>query len=261
MTPGDLPTLQALWLTCFHERKNAAKLFFSRNLTDTHGYVAADNGEIIAAVYLIDVTLCGKPAHYLCGAATLPAYRGQGVMHRLLAFALDDAARRGDGYSVLLPADDGLYRFYAAQGYVPCGAVCYRDFTTAGAAFCAAPPPVWSALQQSSGGAHALQWGEDFFRFARRYYACYGADSLQTPHAAAIFEQDGTRAEVFYAAYDSFEELKAALAAGGIVRFGMAGSAANPDLAGCAPQRCGMVRVLHPGLAVPANVYIGITLD
>ena len=56
-------------------------------------------------------------------------------------------------------------------------------------------------------------------------------------------------------------ELKAALAAAGIAQFGMAGSAANPDLAGCTPQRCGMVRTLQTGLTVPKEVYIGITLD
>ena len=259
--PGDLPLLQSLWLTCFHEKENAAVLFFNRNLSDTHGYVAEENGALIAAVYLIDCTLCGKPAHYLCGAATLPDCRGRGVMHALLAFALDDAKKRGDAYSVLLPADDGLYAFYGAQGYVPCGAVCYGDFTTGGAAYGEAQPPTWRCLQQSSGGEHALVWGADFWKFARGYYACYGAQSLQTAHAAAIYEQDGTRAEVFYAAYDSFEELKAALAAAGIAQFGMAGSAANPDLAGCTPQRCGMVRTLQTGLTVPKEVYIGITLD
>ena len=113
----DVPQLSDLWLACFEDTPQAVKLFFERNKSDLHGYAATEDGAVIAAVYLIDCTLNGRQAHYLCGAATLPSHRKRGVMSALIDYALGDAAARGDSFSVLLPANDGLYRFYARLGY------------------------------------------------------------------------------------------------------------------------------------------------
>ncbi len=114
----DLPALKALWLTCFEEDERAAELFFERTMSFTHAYKATENGEFIAAVYLVGCTLNGRQAHYLCGAATRPDCRNRGVMSGLIRFALDDAKNRGDVFSVLFPADEGLYRFYSRLGYL-----------------------------------------------------------------------------------------------------------------------------------------------
>ena len=107
MLPNDVETLKRLWLKCFYDKEEATELFFKRNKNYTHGYVAADGDIIVSAVYLIDCNLCGKSAHYLCGAATLPEYRNRGIMTELIKFALADAQKRGDCYSVLLPANEG----------------------------------------------------------------------------------------------------------------------------------------------------------
>ena len=42
---------------------------------------------------------------------------GFGIMAALIGHALKDAADRGDRYSLLLPADEPLYRYYARFGY------------------------------------------------------------------------------------------------------------------------------------------------
>ena len=255
---GDIERLISLWLCCFDEKEEAARLFFERNISYLHGYAAVEDERIIAAVYLIDCFLCGKPAHYLCGAATLPEYRGRGIMTALVEYALDDAEKRGDCYSVLTPADNGLYRFYSRLGYVDYSAVCRREFLT--------------IYRETSGGEPDLQrlqrcnkdnfllWNNDFINFAEAYYGCYGVKTLKNEHVFALFESDDENAEVLYAIYDSFKELKILLYAEGIRRFALTGSALNPDFEGCEPVRCGMIKPLGCSEEIK-NVFIGLTLQ
>lgn len=258
VNPTDVPALLRLWLNCFDEQEKAAKLFFERNLSYTHAYLAADGATVVAAVYLISCTLCGKPAHYLCGAATKPSHRGRGVMSSLIEYALKDAARRGDCYSVLLPANDGLYRFYARLGYQPC-------CTSAALKLESIPgKPVPGApdlhqLQRCNEDKFLL-WNNNFISFAREYYACYGAKSAESKNAFALFEQNGDSADVFYAIYNDIKELKMLMNQHGVRRFTLTGSAQNPLFRDCAAQTRGMLRPLC-GSVVLDNVYIGITLS
>lgn len=263
ITEGDVPRLTALWLRCFSDTEEAVQLFFERNLLNIHGYLAEEDGALIAAVYLVGCTLCGKPAHYLCGAATAQEHRGRGVMTSLIGFALQDAARRGDAYSVLLPADEGLYRFYGRLGYTAVGAVCRRELDTDGVS-AAEPPagePRFEALQRRCHHDKFLLWNKEYIRFARDYYACYGAEVGESERLFALYEREGDRAEVFYAVYDSIEELKATLRARGVRRFALTGCAENPLFGGCTPQVCGMAKALQPNAPLPGRVYIGLTLS
>lgn len=258
----DVPRLLNLWLTCFPEKEEAAKLFFERNLSFTHGYLAADGNRIVAALYLVDCSLCGLPAHYLCGAATMPDYRRRGIMTALIGSALADAAYRGDCYSVLLPADDGLYSYYAGLGYIPNGVECVREFTT-GESFSVQGGSEKSDLLQMQ-QCHKdkfLYWNKNYIEFAADYYACYGVKSVQNGLCFALYEQDGERAEVLYAIYNDFNELKKLLNRQGVLSFSLAGSPGNPLFHDCRQQTCGMVRSLRTGLAEPDSVYIGLTLS
>ena len=113
----DIPALMELWLCCFEEKPQAAELFFERTMSFTRAYKATVGERLAAALYCVACTLNGKPAHYLCGVATHPDFRRRGIMRQLMEYALADAEKRGDAYSVLFPADEGLYRFYEKLGY------------------------------------------------------------------------------------------------------------------------------------------------
>jgi predicted acetyltransferase len=54
---------------------------------------------------------------YICGAATLPAFRGRGIMGELLSDSFDEMKQRGDSFSSLIPASDSLYSYYERFGY------------------------------------------------------------------------------------------------------------------------------------------------
>ena len=258
---SDLPSLAALWLRCFEEKEEAVKLFFERNLSNTHAYLAEDGGTAIAAVYLIGCQLVGKSAHYLCGAATDPAYRHRGVMTALIEFALRDAARRGDCYSALLPANDGLYRFYARLGYKEGAAVCCKELSTEPSQRRFSSSFDWEELQRRCGGDKFLLWNNKTIRFASKYYACYGVQVLQNERLLALYEQDGDRAEVFYAIYRHLEELKDLLCRRGVRRFLLNGGTGNPDLEDCEPLVCGMLKPLQKDLPELSGVWIGLTLS
>ena len=259
---ADVPQLTALWLDSFPEKEEAAKLFFERNLSNAHSYLAEENDTVIAAVYLLDTTICDRQAHYLCGAATRRDCRGRGVMTALLNFALGDAAARGDWWSVLLPANEGLYRFYGRLGYQALGAVCQKTFDTAPSTLpTGGGTPDRETLQRSCGGDKFLLWNKNEIDFAAAYYSCYGVSILQTERAFALWEQDGSYADVFYAVYRDMEELKGLLFRAGVRRFTLTGSAGNPDLAGCEPLRCGMVKPLRTDVPPLENVWIGLTLN
>lgn len=69
------------------------------------------------ALSLGEVTL---PAGYVLAVCTHPDHRGKGIMRPLLQEALRREKARGDVVSVLLPAEEWLYRYYTSVGgYAP----------------------------------------------------------------------------------------------------------------------------------------------
>ena len=60
------------------------------------------------------------PAGYVVAVCTHPDHRGKGIMRPLLHEALRREKARGDVVSVLLPAEEWLYRYYSSTGgYAP----------------------------------------------------------------------------------------------------------------------------------------------
>lgn len=259
-TDRDLPALKNIWLSCFEEREDAAELFFKRNKSHFHAYACEADGKLVSALYLIDCSLNGDRAHYLCGAATLPAYRGKGYISALIQYALDDAKQRGDRFSLLLPASDPLYGFYDRFGYLPSCTVKSAALDTAAERNADGGSPDLQKLQTDCFRQNFLLWDDAFIRFAASYYGCYGAQTVQSENAFAIYQPDGDSAEVYYAIFSDIEELKALLAAERIRRFSLTATADSPLFEGEIKKPFGMILPLH-GDTIPANVYIGITLQ
>ena len=259
-TDRDLPQLKKIWLSYFEEKEEAAELFFERNKGSFHAYVCEEDNRLVSALYLIDCALNGEKAHYLCGAATMPEYRGRGIVSALIAYALDDAKRRGDRFSLLFPASDSLYGFYAKFGYQPSCSVKIAELDTATERKLCGGSPDLSVLQPKHSMDSSLIWNEDFIRFAADYYGCYGAKTAQSADAFAIFQPDGDFSEVYYALYSDIEALKVLLADQGIQRFRLTAAAGDSLLKGEIKKPYGMILPLC-GDQAPEDVYIGITLQ
>jgi GNAT superfamily N-acetyltransferase len=113
--------ITALWLSCFAERREAVDLFFAYHFHPKDTLVLKVNECIVAMVHMLPgeiLTETGRlQAHYIYAAATDKALRGQGLMGELMARSAAEGAARGDHYAFLLPADPGLYDFYAKHGF------------------------------------------------------------------------------------------------------------------------------------------------
>jgi hypothetical protein len=112
-----------LWQVCFNEPVRFPRYFMNNIFSPENCLVYQTGGTIAAAVHLVPAQIVADgsiaQAHYIFAAATLQQYRSRGYMASLLAYAAIAGARRGDRFSAVLPADDGLIRYYAAQGYQP----------------------------------------------------------------------------------------------------------------------------------------------
>lgn len=268
---GDIRELKKLWLSCFEDSRGAAELFFERNKNTYHAYAATADGKIVSALYLIDCKLGGENAHYLCGAATLPEYRKRGIMSALIEYSLNDAKSRGDCFSVLLPANAELYRFYSAHGYRTSCAVSVARITREqllvreGLDLPADEHQSFDCdfedLQSGFKKNNFLYWNNNYIRFAIDYYACYGVKTVYSKNALAIFEEENGVCNVFYTIYNDIKELKFLLLSNTEAKyFVIFGKCGEEFFDNSKKEKYGMARALS-SKSLPNDIYIGITLD
>lgn len=72
-----------------------------------------------------DACVSGEPtqhdsikALYLCGLSTVEEHRGRGIMSRMIERMNERAAQRGYAFTFLIPASDGLRKYYSDRGYI-----------------------------------------------------------------------------------------------------------------------------------------------
>lgn len=110
-----------LWEQCFDDEKAFVDFYFSRIYKDEYTYLSYVGDRAVSHVealpYLLSFQGDRYPIHYISGACTLAEFRGQGLMQQLMAAALQDRAEKGDDLSFLIPANEGLFDFYAKMGY------------------------------------------------------------------------------------------------------------------------------------------------
>jgi len=109
-----------LWHSSF-EADAGVEYFFNYRFQPENCLVYTIGGKVASMLHMLPlqiVTAEGPvPAHYIYAAATLPDYRGQGLMARLLSAAAHVGEWRGDSHSVLLPSEPSLYQYYGRHGY------------------------------------------------------------------------------------------------------------------------------------------------
>ena len=263
---GDIDELKNLWLSCFEDSEEATRLFFERNKNTYHAYTAILDSKIVSALYLIDCKLGGENAHYLCGAATLPEYRKRGIMSALIEYSLNDAKSRGDRFSVLLPANAELYRFYSAHGYRTCCSVRRAEIKRCEleaerGALMRTDTSDFEQMQSGFKKNNFLYWNNNYIRFAIDYYACYGAKTVFNQNALAVFEEEDGVCNVFYTIYNDLKELKSLLLNNTEAKhYVISGKCGEEFFDNSKKEKYGMARALS-SKPLPNDIYIGITLD
>ena len=258
---NDIPQLKALWISVFEEEKTAVDCFFDCNKNDFAMYCVKDSSKIVSALYLLPTLLNGQKAHYLCGAATLKEYRSNGIMGRLIEYALSDAHKNGDKYSLLLPANENLYHYYSKFGYTQdCSAnritlTRAQMKTDAIAKVCAEID--YEKIQKNCYKSNFLLWNNKFIEFAKNYYGFYGVKFVCSENSFALVSEDDGYADVFYSIYSDFEELNSLLLANFTSeKFVFTGKFENAKT-----EKYGMIKPLDENVEVLNDVYIGLTLN
>lgn len=120
--PSDVPGLKTLWAVCFGDDDAYIDRFFEDLFLPEYMAVCAENDEPVSMVAFLPCTLRAPsgdaPCAYLYAMATHPRYQGRGVGQKLLRFAYN-YARENQGWTglTLVPADQGLFHFYAKTDY------------------------------------------------------------------------------------------------------------------------------------------------
>lgn len=110
-----------MWKACFNDSEEFIDLYFSEVYKNENTLIYFDEGKAVASLQMLpyQFTFCGVeiPISYISGACTYPEYRNQGYMGKLLLAAFEKIQQREIPLSLLIPAEEWLYTYYAKYGY------------------------------------------------------------------------------------------------------------------------------------------------
>ncbi len=115
-------SLSVLWNKVFGDDYSFIDLIFNKEYDSSIlCFAELDNEKAVSAFYLIKNELKFENAifngYYLYAAATLPEYRGKGLMSDLIRQAQTYCRQQGADYISLVPSQESLYNYYSALGF------------------------------------------------------------------------------------------------------------------------------------------------
>ncbi|NLA83434.1 MAG: GNAT family N-acetyltransferase [Clostridiales bacterium] len=118
---NEIAKIRYIWEYCFDDTPEFVDFYFSTCFLPDNTLVFENNRQIQSCLQLLPYTIflrCKKfPVSYIVGVATLPEYRGQGVIRLLLKEAGRILEVRSNYISILLPFQ---YEFYRKYGWEVC---------------------------------------------------------------------------------------------------------------------------------------------
>lgn len=113
MNNEDSPQAEAMWRDIFEESPAFASYYFEKRFRPEHAFGAFDGDMLVAMVHgrPTEIMIDGKPypALLVAGVSTLPAYRKQGLMHKLMSLLIEHAKSSGFSCCYLHPVTESLY--------------------------------------------------------------------------------------------------------------------------------------------------------
>lgn len=114
---SDLPQLVRLFVQAFGGSERFAQMTMEQFAGFENVFVSEQDGGLAASLCAVPVTLKGMPGVYLYGVCTDERWRGQQIMTGLMKFTCDTLEAEGARFAVLIPANAGLFNFYAKRGF------------------------------------------------------------------------------------------------------------------------------------------------
>lgn len=121
-TESATPQLKRLWQETFGDSPEYVDLLYSLYYNPRLCLHEERNGKIVASLTGVPYSFSSGSGEdmrgvYLCGLATRPEYRRQGIMQNLIAEEENRAFHSGYRFTFLIPADDHLRLYYQKMGY------------------------------------------------------------------------------------------------------------------------------------------------
>ncbi|MGN0571362.1 MAG: GNAT family N-acetyltransferase [Candidatus Fimenecus sp.] len=203
----DKSALYALWMQAFGDSKDTIDAFFHLCYTPENTLVAETDGQMRAALYLLENQLqIGENiyrAAYIYAAATEQSYRKNGLMSALLQYAAETVAQRQIDFLFLTPAEDGLFRYYGKRGFQSAFAkqilcVSRADLlnvvqNTACAESGACPEAV--SREMTLQGVPHIVWSDAVLQFDGFLRKTYGVQTLCLSQSFAVYETEDDTVE------------------------------------------------------------------
>lgn len=115
--------MEDLFEYTFGDSKEYVELVFDNYFHPDFVEYEERDGKIIAALLAIPYEFGNNKNRikgvYLCGLSTLPAYRRQGIMGRMIDRIGEKMKTRGFSFMFLIPANEGLIRYYSVHQFHP----------------------------------------------------------------------------------------------------------------------------------------------
>ncbi len=114
-------SLKKLWADTFGDNEEYINLLFDYDYTPAECFAEISDGEVISVLYLLKGHIVAEgnafEGRYLYAAATDVKHRGKGIMAKLIKEAQEYVKKNKLSFICLVPADEGLYGYYARFGF------------------------------------------------------------------------------------------------------------------------------------------------
>lgn len=112
-TEKDFDFVKHSWSVCFDDPPEFVDWNFEYNYSAENTVIAEYGGECASVLQLMPYSMtvgeAELSARYVSGVATLPEFRGKGLVRDLFGFAIPEMQRMGADVSLLIPAVEGMY--------------------------------------------------------------------------------------------------------------------------------------------------------
>ena len=196
----DQREVQKIWKTCFGDPNDYIHFFIKYHLPLERCLAYKKDGKIVSMLFLLP-SRCfyqGKeyPVQYVYAAATLPAFRKQGLMERLLAYTREIAQHSQMLFTCLKPANEDLYRYYGKFGYCTAFHTTHLSITyqeeVANLSFKSASADELFALREQSFPV-GLRWDREMFAFVLRDWQMANGEYLLFQDGYCLARTDGSK--------------------------------------------------------------------
>ncbi|MBQ3394550.1 MAG: GNAT family N-acetyltransferase [Oscillospiraceae bacterium] len=195
----DLEQVRKLWSDRFEDGTPGFADFLFSSVKNEDIYIAEQDGNVLAMLISMATLEYGtRKGFYLYSACTARDHENEGLMHRLVPFALKEERKKGRDFCVLVPGEDSLYDFYRDMGFttltwlrraeieIPKNIWQNADFdiTTAGR---------FRQVRSRFASGEIVHYSQPDYRKYAQYLYSFGGSTAESGNAFAVYYEEDDR--------------------------------------------------------------------